>query len=527
MYDVIVVGGGSAGAPAAAHLSADPARRVLLLEAGRDWRAADAPAAMRSANINPFMNDPAFQAEWQWPGLLTRRTRAQAPRFYWRGKALGGSSVVNAQIAIRGVSDAFDGWAEAGCEGWSAAEVLPVCDAFEDDPEAGRPGGPIPVYRAPETTWGPVDRGLRDAALASGYPWNPDLNAATGEGVSCYPINSRDGRRISTNEAFLEPARGRPNLEILGGALVDRVVIADGRATGVRVHLPDRGWVEIAAREVLLCAGAVHSPAILLRSGIGPAAELRAMGIEVARDLREVGRNFMDHPILRATIALKPEHISRDPDQRHTNCCVTYTSGLADGGRRDMILIGFNHRGLGEGGLPSGSGAVGGALFNAYSRGEVRLATPDPHDNPVVEENMLDHPGDRLRMRDVVRRLAVLAAHPALTGIAESITFADTGLGFGAVTAMPDDALDALMLEQAADIQHAAGTCRMTAYEEPRGVVDPDLRVKGIAGLRVADASIMPGDCRANTHFTCVMIGAIAAQKIARDFATQPGHHRA
>jgi choline dehydrogenase len=253
MYDVIVVGGGSAGAAAAARLSDDPSRRVLLLEAGRDWRAPDAPHALRSANINPFMNDPAWQAEWQWPGLLTRRTRAQAPRFYWRGKALGGSSVVNAQIAIRGVAAAFDEWAEAGCEGWSAASVLPVFDSLEDDPDVGRAGGPIPVYRAPLDTWGPVDRALRDAALASGYPWNPDLNAPTGEGVSCYPINSRDGRRVSTNDAYLEPARARPNLDVRGGALVDRVLVSDGRATGVRVR-SGAEWAEIAARQVLLCA---------------------------------------------------------------------------------------------------------------------------------------------------------------------------------------------------------------------------------------------------------------------------------
>ncbi|MEA2730906.1 MAG: hypothetical protein QOF70_5381 [Acetobacteraceae bacterium] len=515
MYDVIVVGGGSAGAPAAAHLSADPGRRVLLLEAGRDWRVAEAPAAMQSANIIPFMNEPEYQAEWQWPRLLTRRTRVQTPRFYWRGKALGGSSAVNAQIAIRGVADAFDGWAEAGCEGWSAAEVLPVVDAFEDDPANGRRDGPIPVYRAPEALWGPVDLGLRQAALGLGYPWNPDLNAPTGEGVSCYPLNSRDGRRISTNEAFLEPARGRANLEIIGGALVDRVLIADGRATGVRVHLADRGWVEIAARQVLLCAGAIHSPAILLRSGLGPAAELGAMGIPVVRDMAEVGRNFMDHPTLRATIALRPEHVSRDPNQRHTNCCVTYTSGLGGGGRRDMIMIGFNHRALGEHGMPSGTGGVGASLFNAFSRGVVRLASPDPAIDPVVDENMLDDPRDVLRMRDAVHRLAALAEHPALAGIAEAITFHDSGLGLDAVTALPADALDALMLDQAADAQHAAGSCRMTAYEEPRGVVDPDLRVKGIAGLRVADASIMPADCRANTHFTCVMIGTIAAQRIA------------
>jgi choline dehydrogenase len=516
IYDVIVVGGGSAGAPAAAHLSADPKRRVLLLEAGRDWRAADAPPAMRSANILPFMNDPAHQAEWQWPQLMTRRTRAQQPKFYWRGKALGGSSVVNAQIAIRGVADAFDGWAEGGCEGWAAAQVLPLMDAFEDDPEQGRTGGPIPVYRAPQDRWGPVDRGLRDAALAAGYKWNPDLNAPTGEGVSCYPYNSRDGRRVSANEAFLEPARSRPNLEITGGALVDRVLIANGRATGVRVHLQGRGWTEIAAREILLSAGAVHSPAILLRSGLGPATELQALGIAVVRDMPAVGRNFTDHPTLRATVALLPEHVSRDRDQRHTNCCVTYSSGLAGGGRRDMILIGFNHRLLGEGGMPSDTGAVGALLYNAFSLGTLRLASADPSVDPIIDENMLDDPRDRLRMRDGVRRLAQLVRHPGLAGIARRITFHDTGMGFDEVAALPDDALDAVMLEQAGDGQHAAGTCRMTAYEEPRGVVDPDLRVKGIAGLRVADASIMPADCRANTHFTCVMIGTKAAQLIAQ-----------
>jgi choline dehydrogenase len=182
-----------------------------------------------------------------------------------------------------------------------------------------------------------------------------------------------------------------------------------------------------------------------------------------------------------------------------------------------MIMIGFNHRGLGEGGMPTGTGAVGVALFNAFSRGELHLASPDPHVDPVVEENMLAHADDRLRMRDGVRRLAALTAHPALANIADSITVGETGLGFGAVTALPDAELDALMLEQAADIQHAAGTCRMTAYEEPRGVVNPDLGVKGIGGLRVADASIMPADCRANTHFTCVMIGIVAAKLIESD----------
>ena len=515
MFDVVIVGAGSAGAPAAAALSADGTRRVLLLEAGRDWRGAEAPHALRSANINPFMNDPAHQAEWQWPGLLTRRTRTQAPRFYWRGRGLGGSSSVNAQIAIRGVPDAFDAWAESGCEGWGAAQVLPVMDSFEDDPEAGRPGGPMPVHRAPQSAWGTVDRALRDAALASGYPWNPDLNSPTGEGVSCYPINSRGGRRVTTNDAFLEPARTRPNLEIRGDTLVDRVIFDGARATALRVHRPGEGWSTIPARHILLCAGAIHSPAILMRSGVGPAAALQALGIRVVQDLPAVGRHFMDHPVIRMTLPLHPHTQATDPDARHTNCCVTYSSNLGGGGRRDMILIGFNHRGLGEGGRPGPQGAVAAGLFNAFSRGAVTLDSPAPEANPIVDENMLDDPRDRLRMRDAIRRLATLAAHPALQAIAAPITFAETGLSFPELLRMTEADQDALLLDHAADIQHAAGTCRMTAYEDPRGVVDPNGQVKGTEGLWVADASIMPADCRANTHWTCMAVGTMVAAKVA------------
>jgi 5-(hydroxymethyl)furfural/furfural oxidase len=475
---------------------------------------------MLSPNPCAIIMEPEMQAAWQWPKLMARRTALQAPRIYWRGRGLGGSSAMNAQIAIRGVADAFDEWAASGCEGWAASDVLPIFSAIEDDPEAPFPeqhgkGGPIPVYRAPVESWGPMDRAVRDAALNLGYPWHEDLNAAHGEGVACYPINNRFGRRVSTNEAYLEPARNRPNLTVVGDALVDRVTFDRTVARGVRVRLPGNGWTNVTAHEVVLCAGAVHSPGILLRSGLGPAEVLRDLGVAPLLDMPEVGGNLLEHPILRLTVALKEEFAPRDRDARHTNCCVSYTSGMGGAGRRDMLMIAFNHLGVSVDGVAV-PGALGVSVFQAFSRGKVRFASPDPDDDPLVEANMLSDPRDVQRMRDALRRGAEIVRHPAIARIARSVTFSASGLSLDEVFAMSEGERDRLILLEAGDAQHAAGTCRMTPRTETSGVVNPDGSVKGVQRLRVADASIMPLDCRANTHFTSVMIGELVAAHMKR-----------
>jgi choline dehydrogenase-like flavoprotein len=287
-------------------------------------------------------------------------------------------------------------------------------------------------------------------------------------------------------------------------------VVERGRAVGVEVGRKGATPELVRAeREVLVTSGAIGSPKLLLLSGIGPADELKAMGVAVERNL-PVGQHFFDHPLFRATIQLREEFRPTDPDTRHTNCCVTYSSGLADGGKRDMILIAFNHRGIGA------PGAIGAGLFNAYSRGNLKLASTDASIDPIVEENMLADDRDLLRMVDAVKRLALLVTQPALADIAEWIRLIDTDLTLPQAAALPNGELEALLRRDTGDIQHAAGSCRMAGFNDANGVVNPDGTVKGIAALRVADASIMPSDCRANTHFTTVVIGEAIARMMMR-----------
>ena len=500
-YDDIIVGGGSAGAVLAARLSEEPARRILLVEAGPDYPALEStPADLRDGwRMSLHAHDWGLTAE-AVPGR---------PIPYPRGRVTGGCSAVNATIALRGVPADYDDWAALGNGEWSWEKVLPYFRRLEDDPvgdaELHGRGGPVAICRWRPDELIPVQRAFFDVCRRLGLPEVADHNHPQATGVGPFPQNRRGRVRQSVAIAYLLPARQRPNLTIRPNCLVNRILVEHGRAAGVEVQ-SGADTEPVYGRRTTLAAGAIGSPAILLRSGIGPRDALAALGIELVADLPGVGANLIDHPVTRLLLVPRPG--SCDPQTPLAQVVVRYTAA-ASAEFNDMQQVIFSHVDVAGIGGQQAVAAVGAplaiglpvALERPRSRGRLLLASSDPRTPPLIRLNFATDPEDLRRLMAGVRLAWQIAHQPEITRHTQHVAL------LREETVSSDDALAAYVRATVSTQFHPCGTARMGPAGDPMAVVDQRCQVPAIPNLRVADASVMPTIPRANINLTCIMIG--------------------
>ncbi len=559
-FDTIIVGGGSAGSVLANRLSARSHHHVLLCEAGQDTPHGKVPPEILSSYPGTVYFDPRFH----WTGLrvTTQVVRHNAPaeerpplRKYEQARVLGGGSSINGQLANRGAPWDYDEWEQRGAAGWNWAGVLPYFRKVERDMDFDGPlhgtTGRIPVRRIFSDLWNPHAKALARAYEAAGYPYIADQNGEFVEGHFPITISNAYDRRVSAAIGYLDPAtRQRGNLTISTSTQVTALLFDEARCTGVRARVNGRVQ-EFHAPHVILSSGAIHSPAHLLRSGIGPAGHLRDLGIEVRAALPGVGQGLMDHPSISLSSFIKPEARLNGMTQRHMLVGMRYSSGLADAPPCDMFVTTATK---------SAWHAVGEQIASmilfvnkTFSQtGEVRLASKDPGAEPIVEFNLLSDRRDLDRLIDGFRRLGAFHREGPLTEVTSDpfpATYSDRVRKIGVVNTQnrlitavvaklldgpallrralidkviveghkfeevmqDDDAAEAFVRAATIGVWHASCSCRMGADDDPMAVTDNQGRVRGVGGLRVVDASVFPVVPCANTNFPTLM----TAEKIA------------
>lgn len=518
-YDYIIVGAGSAGCVLAHRLTEEPRCRVLLLEAGQRDRskAIRIPAAFSKLFKTSF--DWAYSTEPE-PHLDNRQL------FIPRGRTLGGSSSMNAMIYVRGNRADYDGWRDSGCQGWSYDEVLPYFKRAEHQErgpsEYHGTAGPLNV--ADLRSVNPLSQAFVEAGVEAGLPRNADFNGRSQEGVGIYQVTQKNGSRHSAADAYLRPALTRQNLEVRTGAQASRMFFEGDRAAGV--EFVERGHLlrVRADREILLCGGSINSPQLLLLSGVGPADELRRHGIEIVSDLPGVGRNLQDHPVAAVMYeATKPVSLASAESLGNIarylfNKKGMLTSNVAEAG--GFVRTGsasgppdlqfhfapgfFQEHGFVK---PEGHGfTIGPTLIAPQSRGRITLRSSDPAQPPRIEGNFLSHDGDLRVLLDGIRLSREIAHAPAFREFRGAEVLPGTD-------AVNDEAVAAYVRRTAEMLYHPVGTCQMGIG--PMAVVDPRLRVHGLTGLRVIDASVMPSITRGNTNAPTIMIAEKAADLLA------------
>jgi choline dehydrogenase len=515
-YDYIVVGAGSAGCVLAARLTENPNARVLLLEAGgRD--------TAKEVHI-PAAFSKLFKSRCDWNYSTEEEPHLNGRRLYWpRGKMIGGSSSMNAMIYIRGNPADYDGWKQLGNEGWGFADVLPYFEKLENRGSPGRHGTGGPLSVSDLRCVNELTRAFLAAAREIGIPANDNFNGARQDGAGLYQVTQKNGSRHSASDAYLRPARRRPNLKVLTGAHATRVLIENDRAIGVEYLRDDAVQQARAEREVILAGGAVNSPQLLMLSGIGPADELSRTGVRPIHNLPGVGKNLQDHPMVSVGyLCTKPVSLASAESLSNFLRWLIFkqgplTSNVAEAGiflrtREGLhapnlqMLFGpayYVNHGLDR--RKEHCFGFGPTLIAPESRGSITLRSTNALDAPAIRANYLSTDADMRVIVEGVRLARQLAHTKAFQPYRGDELYPGAGV-------KNDDEIAAFIRPEAQTLYHPVGTCKMGT--DALAVVDPRLRVHGIERLRVVDASVMPRIPAGNTNAPTIMIAEKAADII-------------